>query len=198
MIAITISGKAESGKDTFAIALKDILEKEGKKIIIIHYADYLKFVAKQYFNWSGQKDVVGRGILQTVGTEMVRSRSPDFWVNAVTNLLEAVEDRFDFALIPDARFINEIEVIKGKFETVTVKVVRLNYENSLTEEQRKHLSETELDEYSFDYVVEAESGAHNLFYSALEFSKLISLTKKVKNFLTLVEMAKNIIGKGEV
>lgn len=177
MIAITISGKAESGKDTFGEHLKGILESRGKRVIIIHYGDYLKFIAMKYFNWSGEKDIIGRSILQTVGTEIVREKTPDFWVTAVVNLLDALDDTFDFAIIPDARFVNEIEVIKNTFVTLTVKVVRLNYENSLTKEQREHPSETALDEYWFDYVVETESGAYKLLPFAENFVELFSLVK---------------------
>lgn len=38
--------------------------------------------------------------------------------------------------------------------TVSVRVVRPGFDNGLTDEQKSHPSETELDEYPFDYVVE--------------------------------------------
>ena len=39
MIAITISGKSGSGKDTFADILKEELEKLNKRVLVIHFAD---------------------------------------------------------------------------------------------------------------------------------------------------------------
>ena len=62
MSVIMISGKAESGKDFTASILKEELEKKGRKILIVHYADYLKFIAKEYFGWDGVKDEKGRNI----------------------------------------------------------------------------------------------------------------------------------------
>ncbi|WP_322459555.1 hypothetical protein [Clostridium perfringens] len=47
MKCVSISGRAGHGKDTLALKLKEILEGKGKKVFIIHYADYLKMVATQ-------------------------------------------------------------------------------------------------------------------------------------------------------
>ena len=64
MKCISISGPAGHGKDTLANKLKTLLEAKGKKVFIIHYADYLKMVATQVYNWNGLKDEVGRDVLQ--------------------------------------------------------------------------------------------------------------------------------------
>ena len=69
MFIIGISGKAESGKSTFASILKKELEKRDKKVLLINYGDFVKFVAKQYYNWNGNKDEIGRALLQKVGTQ---------------------------------------------------------------------------------------------------------------------------------
>jgi len=57
-----------------------------------------------------------------------------------------------------------------------LKVVRLNFENDLTPEQRLHPSERALDEFDFDYIIESESGLNNL---STEVDKLY---EKYKNF----------------
>ena len=74
MKIITISGKAQHGKDTTAEMLKKKLEELQYKVLIIHYADYVKYVCRQYFNWDGNKDEKGRTILQQVGTNLARAR----------------------------------------------------------------------------------------------------------------------------
>lgn len=56
MKVITISGKAQNGKDTTAGLLKAALEADGYKVLITHYADLLKYICKQFFGWDGQKD----------------------------------------------------------------------------------------------------------------------------------------------
>lgn len=78
MKIIMISGKMRHGKDTCAQFIKEELERANKHVLVIHYADYLKFVLKQYFGWNGEKDEEGRKLLQTVGTDLIRARQPDF------------------------------------------------------------------------------------------------------------------------
>ena len=55
-----ISGKAQQGKDTFAEILSQELTEKGYRVLVIHYADLLKFICKSLFNWDGQKDENGR------------------------------------------------------------------------------------------------------------------------------------------
>jgi hypothetical protein len=177
MIVITVSGAAQHGKDSTANILKAKLESFHKKVLIIHMADYLKFICKEYYGWDGQKDKAGRKILQITGTEKVRSKFPDFWVDIVIKFLEAFGNDFDYIIIPDARFPNEINKLEESgFSTLALKVVRLNFENDLTPEQRLHPSERALDEFDFDYIIESESGLNNL---STEVDKLY---EKYKNF----------------
>lgn len=153
MKVITISGKAEHGKDTAAKSIKNRLESMGYSVLICHYADLLKYICKQFFSWDGKKDEEGRSLLQIVGTETIRKKEPEFWIDFIAKILELFPDEWDFVLIPDTRFPNEIDSMKKKFGTVSVRVVRPNFENHLTEEQRKHESETALDKYKFDYEI---------------------------------------------
>ena len=151
MKIITISGKAESGKDTTAKVLKEELETMGYSVLTCHYGDLLKYICKQFFGWDGKKDEQGRTLLQVVGTEGVRSKEPDYWVNFIIQILEFFPEEWDFVLIPDARFPNEINLMKDEFDCISLKVTRPNHENSLTEEQRQHKSETALDDFNFNY-----------------------------------------------
>lgn len=156
MNIICISGKARSGKDTVARLIKSRLEFEGHKTLIIHYADYLKFICKAYFDWNGEKDVEGRTLLQYVGTDVIRANNENFWVDNVINILKLFADEWEYVLIPDCRFPNEIERIKETF--YNVKTVRINRPEAtldlLTDTQKQHISETALDDYKFDYVID--------------------------------------------
>ena len=60
MKIILISGKARHGKDSLATFMKEDLERRNKKVLIAHYADLLKFICTNYFNWDGKKNVEGR------------------------------------------------------------------------------------------------------------------------------------------
>lgn len=159
---ILISGKAESGKDTTAKLLQ---QKLKGKSLIIHYSDYLKFICQTYFGWNGIKDEYGRNLLQSFGTEKVRKRNPNFWVDAVCRLIDILRDDFDYFIIPDTRFPNEIDLpiwFFGRGRVITIRVERLNYTNTLTRKQQNHPSETALDNYLFDYYIRSESGIDKL------------------------------------
>ena len=68
MKVLCISAKAQHGKDTAAGIIKEYLESKGKRVLIIHYADLVKFVCTKFFNCDGQKDEKGRTLLQYGGT----------------------------------------------------------------------------------------------------------------------------------
>lgn len=152
MKVICISGKAQHGKDTTAGYLKEFLEASGKKVLIAHYGDLVKYVCKTFFGWDGEKDEKGRTILQYVGTDVVRTKEPDYWVAFIGSILDLFPDEWDYVLIPDCRFPNEVEAMKDFFDAVHIRVLRQNFVSPLTEEQQKHPSETALDNYPYDYL----------------------------------------------
>lgn len=151
---ILFSGKAEAGKTTAARYLKENLIHEGYSAKIISYSDYVKHTAMLLMGWNGIKDEFGRGVLQRWGTDIVRKRDPMFWVNTVKRLVDVSDDIFDYILIDDCRFPNEIEVWKD-YQHITVRVENPNHLNALSEEQRKHPSETALDDYEMDVTLSA-------------------------------------------
>lgn len=140
MQIVSISGKAQHGKDTTAAYLKESLERRGKKVLITHYGDLVKYVCTAFLGWDGKKDEAGRSLLQRVGTEYVRSKDQNYWVRFVQFMLYALEDAgaWDYVLIPDCRFPNEVW-------GVHLRVKRPGFDNGLSEEQKRHPSETALD-----------------------------------------------------
>ena len=166
MKLILISGKAEAGKTATADILKGMLQADGAKVLKISFAAYLKFICKQYFGWNGMKDLEGRSILQYVGTDIVRKKNLDFWVKTVFDFVITFQDEFDYFIADDTRFPNEIEYFTEQgFYPLALRVIRLGYKNSLTEEQCLHPSETALDSFDFDAIIAAENGLDNLVSS---------------------------------
>lgn len=180
MKIILISGKAQHGKDTTANILKEKLEQKNNKVLITHFGDLVKFVCEKYFNWDGKKDERGRAILQRIGTNVIREQNPDYWVDFVINLLSMFENEWDYVLIPDARFHNEIEKFEDKkdWDVLSVRINRLNFTSTLTQEQKNHPSETALDDYVFDYVIYAENGIDKL---EIEVDKFINWLEGINN-----------------
>lgn len=140
-----IGGKAQNGKDTLAGFMKHEFERAGKKVLILHFADYLKYICKNYFGWDGTKSDEGRYILQHVGTDLIRAKKPDFWITAVRELIEVLGEEYDYYLIPDTRFKNELSLNVSGMETKTIRVKRLDFISPLTLEQQNHQSEIDLD-----------------------------------------------------
>lgn len=151
MKLIYISGKARHGKDTVAGFMRDGLEQDGYRVLITHYGDLVKYVCKTFFGWNGEKDEAGRSLLQYVGTDKVRASYPNFWADFVTDIVYLFEENWDFVIIPDCRFKNEVQPFTNSY---LVRVERANgtqpFDNGLTPEQAAHPSETELDDLS-DY-----------------------------------------------
>ena len=178
-----ISGKAYHGKDSTAKFLKDKLP-EGKTLIL-HYADYLKLIAKMYLGWSGQKDEEGRNILQWLGTERVRLelKRPLFWVKSVCDAIEITSDKYDYFCVPDCRFPNEVYYPKAAFsgKVTTIKVVRTNFASTLTEEQKRHPSEVALNGFVFDYTIESVGGLDQLGIQVDNFLERYRLDNAIPN-----------------
>lgn len=155
MRVITISGHAQHGKDTTANIMMYKLRADGKKVVIAHYADLVKYICQKFFNWNGKKDERGRSLLQYVGTDVVRSLYPNYWVYFVIDMIKLFGDNWDYMIIPDTRFPNEIECLRdADIDVVHLRVVRSNFESDLTEEQKAHPSETALDNYEPDWWID--------------------------------------------
>lgn len=145
---ILISGKARAGKDTFALGL-DGYNKYS-------FAGQLKDFAIK-LGWNGHKDERGRKFLQDLAST-VREYNRNTWVNLVCRMLETNSYPNQIA-ITDCRYLNEIQIMrqwgkKNGYKVITVRIERPNYDNGLTEEQKNHPSETELDGFCFDHIIE--------------------------------------------
>ena len=154
MKVICISGKAQHGKDTTANLLANLLEDHGYKVRIVHYADLLKYICKTWFDWDGEKDDYGRALLQHVGTDVVRAADPYYWVDFVVSMLKLFPNEWDYVIIPDCRFPNELDTIRANdFDMTHVRVIRPNFESPLSMEQQNHPSEIALDNVEPDIII---------------------------------------------
>jgi len=134
--------------------VKEALEDYGNSVLITHFGDLVKHICTKFFDWDGKKDEYGRHLLQYVGTDIVRKQNPDYWVNFIIGILRFFEDNWDYVVIPDARFPNEINrLVDSGFKVTHMRVVRSNYQSTLTEEQQSHPSETALDDVIPDILI---------------------------------------------
>ena len=162
MKVILISAKSQHGKDTVANIMKDELEHKGEKVLIIHFGDPVKWFAREFYNWDGNKNTEGRGLLQYIGTTLMRQYDKYYWGDMISSFIAAsgAKKDFTYAIIPDWRFYSEETAINLQNDNVhTVRVQRFNpdstpYRNpNMTDGQYNHISETELDDATFDWII---------------------------------------------
>lgn len=171
MKIFVIGGKAKTGKNTFGEYLREELKDYGYKPCVIHITAPLYSFARNYFEWDDKTDEKPREFLQKMGTEIIKEKlgKKTFLLDRLYEDIEILSNFFDVFIIPDARLIEEFESIKKKYKSVvSIKLVRENFDDLLTEEEASHVTETEIDRYDkFDYVVK-NTGFKSLKDNALE------------------------------
>lgn len=112
--------------------------------------------------------VVLRPLLQKWGTDFRRSQDKNYWVEKLRAQIAA--DNPHAALISDMRFENEAEICDE-----TVRVERVGYVET-DPSIGQHISETAMNSYPYDHVLEAEDGnLAGLLYKAEEvFDKILA------------------------
>ncbi len=169
-----IGGKAKSGKNTFGELLRDNLKEYGYKPCVMQITEPLYSYARNYFEYDMEKDEKPREFLQKMGIEIIREKlnKPNFLINRLKEDIEILSNFFDTFIITDARLENEFINLKKTYTNVTtIKIERENYYVELSESEKNHITETEIDKFDdFDYKV-INSGYSSLEEQAKEIVK---------------------------
>ena len=149
-----LSGKSRSGKNE----ISKIIERyySNKKCITISFGYYIKDYAKRISDWDGSEETKPRELLQQLGIELVRNKiDKRLFIDRILQDIEIFSYFYDIIVISDVRLLDEITILKENYpDSTSIRVVRNNYENNLTKEQKNHLTETDLDNFTdFDYIV---------------------------------------------
>lgn len=170
---VLINGKKRSGKDWTADKIKDELNERGYSVKVMSFAQPMKTIVSKTFGISeDQLDeykndtelfgieikvypnnqpqgtlhyVTFREILQWFGTEAMKPIfGDDVWASLLFK--QAKESDVDFVLVPDFRFLIEYDE-----SALTLKIRNDEIEAQCTD---RHASETELDNFVFDYEID--------------------------------------------
>jgi len=172
---IGVSGKARSGKDTFAEMLaRELQIQTGQSYVLMAYAHELKLKVQKDFDlsyaqlWGDEKEHADnryrrpewkhlergtmlfwtpREIMQNYG-QFFRTINYDFWVDHLFNVIE--EKEYNNVIITDLRHINEVDAVvdRGGFH------VRVEREEEEATHNKQHISETALDDgHRIDFTV---------------------------------------------
>lgn len=143
-------GKARHGKDTFSGFLKEVYEENGKKLIITQLSKYIKYYAREMTGWNLTEDDKPRALLQELGTDIIREKlgKADLFINRMIDDVEIFSCFYDAIVISDVRFKKEVDDLRRAFpDLVAIHINRPNFDNGLTEEQKRHKTEIDLDDY---------------------------------------------------
>lgn len=173
-----ICGKARHGKDTVAEIIRNYYEEHEKKVTNLQYSSYIKEYAKKISNWDGSEETKPRELLQQLGTNVIRQKiDPLFFVNRIVDDIKVYNFFFDAITISDARFKVEVDIPKQNHKNIiAIHIIRPNFDNGLTEEQKKHPTEVDLDDYDkYDYEIINDGTIEDLK------EKVIKILEEVEN-----------------
>ena len=170
-LIIGIAGKKHSGKDTFAKMVCWYLNYTHS---VIHFADALKeecarMLHEDVKTIEANKEVF-RPMLQWYGTEYRRKfkNTDNYWVARVAETVSKATLLGTYVvLIPDVRFLNEVEWLRKEGGILV-------HLNRATNSGDSHSSETTLDGYQgFDYVIMNNGTLEDLEAKAKEFAERV-------------------------
>lgn len=122
-----------------------------------------------------------RKLLQEEGTERGRYiYGENVWLDTTKEWFNILHDYcgINKFIIPDVRFINEVNYIKNELNGAVIRIHAPNRVNdsTLTAEARNHISETELDNYTdFDFIIHNDYNDNLVKEMQLLFTKLNEL-----------------------
>lgn len=169
-----IAGYAGSGKDTLA----DIVSCSFLNFNRFAFADELKtFTAEKHgfnkilcYNQESKKQIVYSDL--TVRDLLIkealfkRKQDPDIWVDKVVEKIKLRCNKDSNVIIPDFRYPNEYNRLKNVFNNdniITVLVKRFSKSNV------DDVSETSLDTFKFDKIIENTADLKTLRYNVLMY-----------------------------
>ena len=172
---IGVSGKKGSGKDTLAQEIRDLVHQARREVVeVTHFADPLKKACRDIFELTLEqtdgelKEVLDerwgqtpREILQKFGTEVGRNIHKDTWVRR-TIWRSSGFNIPNITVIPDTRFKDEADAIRAAGGLV----IRIERPGLVENAYSQHQSETDLDDYAFDYIVDNDLGRDRLRFQA--------------------------------
>ena len=179
---VGISGKFGVGKDTLVEKILEYLKEKEVKCAHLKFADNLKQVCsivtgtklEDHYSQEGKEKMVkeigmtiGR-LQQVLGTSLGVSVHPDIWVLPIIKFHQNNPDTV--CIISDCRFKNEAKEIRNNGGVI----LRIN-RNIKVDNGRDptHISEVDLDDYTFDFVIENNGTVNEMVDKAFSFLKFI-------------------------
>ncbi|MBR3049188.1 MAG: hypothetical protein IKG58_01340 [Bacilli bacterium] len=157
MKIFVLAGKASSGKDLVGRYMKDKFDFKGESACVLHITSPLYEYAKNYFSWNGDLSEKPREFFQEMGIEVIQNKlgKKFFLLDRLCEDIDILKNYFQVFIIADGRLISEFDELKNRFDDVNIiHIIREGYDNQLTEKEKMHVTEVELDTYDkYDYTI---------------------------------------------
>ncbi len=148
-----IAGKAGSGKNEIA----NIIKEYNNKTVITAFSKYIKMFTLELTEWDGKDITKPRTYLQNMGDKL-RAIDSNFLTKRIYEDLELYRrEDIEYVVVSDVRLINEIEYFKNikDLDVITIRVNCNNCKRELSNLEKNHHNELELDAYDkCDYIVD--------------------------------------------
>src|SRR5574344_1050344 len=149
-----IGGKSGTGKNELAKMIKKYYDGLGEKSIITEYSKYIKLYAHEMLNWDYDLKTKPRKFLQDMGEDIRKTISPNIFIKRMQEDILIYQKYYDNIIICDARLITEFTLMKTKYKNCYTIHLKSDLENQLNNDERKHITENELDNYlDTDYIL---------------------------------------------
>lgn len=167
------AGKAKVGKDTAANVTEEYYQKKSKIVIRYSCTVYLKKYIQEIYNWDGKEETKPRDILQSLGKK-IKETYPNFFIDRMEEDIKFLSNHCDIMIITGIRLVPELNFLKNQPNSVLIKIEKPNLDNKLTEQEKKDVTETDVDKFNdYDFIIQNDSDIPNLK------NKIIKLIEEV-------------------
>ncbi len=152
MRVFLIAGKAGSGKNEVA----NLIKKNLSNTVITSLSKYIKLFALELTDWDGRDFNKPRAFLQNMG-DTLRAIDEDFLVKRMKEDFTVYKKLAMENVVVDLRLRHEIEYFKKieEIEVITIYVAASSSSRELSDDEKNHLTEIDLDTYNqYDYIIE--------------------------------------------
>jgi hypothetical protein len=159
---IGIVGKKKSGKDT----LFGIISAFGAPVVRLSFGDVLKKELAGLFHVSidaiNKNKDDWRALLQAWGDRRREVNGFNYWIDKVREEIKLQQEAGNIVILTDCRYANEAQLVKHMGGQL-IRVVRKS-----TEDGDSHVTETALEQFEVDHIIENDSTVGDLKTKATE------------------------------
>ena len=173
------SGKAGVGKTFWSDILQKYLQDSGYKSYKSPFARGVKDTAN-FMGWNGKKDEKGRILLQEIG-KSGRAYDINMWAkSAFLSIEDSVGYPYDCVFIDDWRFKDEYYYVVEKeplYHPIRIRIEASEREILKGTPQYDDVSETDLDDFVFDYKIDNHDDGKSRILDLLDIATRSEIQK---------------------